>query len=117
MELAEVSQVLNQHGWTAKLINKGYGISVGSFWQGYDLNLKKNYANNKLMINATPTWLNWLLMLSLGIVIFQQIQKDQPTVVFGLVLMAMNVYQFVQDRKQTKRLRAFLEAQGLSVEL
>lgn len=118
MELSDVVKILNRQGWTAKLINKGYGISVGTFWEFWSLTIKKNYAKNTLMISAGPTWLNWMLVLISGIQAFLSYQEKQPTFYSSLwlILLVFNIYRVFKERRQVKRLSAFLAAQGMRVE-
>ena len=118
MELTDLARILNQHGWASKLINRGYGISVGSFWECYSLSIEKNYANNKLMISVTPTWLNWLIVLALGVPMFQWFLEGRFALVFSmsLIWVIVNIYRSTREVRQAKRLRGFLVAQGMSVE-
>ena len=117
MELVQVVEILKQHGWHAKLTCQGYRICVGSFWDQYSLNIKKNYANNKLMINVTSTWVHWVVALTLAYQGYIQFQKGSNAFLLVLLIMtAINIYRSVQESRQVKRLRAFFEAQGIATE-
>ena len=117
MDLEEITKVLNLHGWQAKLKNQGHVVTVGSFWAGTSLRVKRNYGNNCLMISTSTTWQNWLAAFCMGIYLLQfYYEQVNMLVLFALTSPLVNIYQALRDKKQKKLLKDFLQDHGFSCE-